>query len=187
MWARHADTRSAVQAALRAMEALRCAVRSTDARRCCQGCMRKRIDSQTDYERLGAERSEVGAKAEAGATRVKPELAETAREQRASRGVAAGREGKALKAEILWADVARNKATRLRRAQTAEGVRNPESGRCRRGKPAQRSPGFIRRKEPNPMGDVVGFPLRVSRLRTTSVGRGWEASFGRASRVSSLR
>jgi len=37
---------------------------------------------------------------------------------------------KALKAEILWAEAARNKAARLRWDQTAERVRNPESGRC---------------------------------------------------------
>jgi hypothetical protein len=62
--------------------------------------------------KVAEECSPVGATAELGATRAKPELAETAREQRASEGVAAGREGKALKAKILWADVARNKATR---------------------------------------------------------------------------
>ena len=72
-----------------------------------------------------------GATVDLEATREKPELAETAREQWASRDVTAGREGKALKAEILWADVARNKATRPGRAQTAEGVRNSESGWCR--------------------------------------------------------
>jgi hypothetical protein len=59
------------------------------------------------------------------------EVVETAREQRAPRGATAGRTGKALKAEILRADVARNKATRPGRDQTAERVRNPESGRCR--------------------------------------------------------
>jgi hypothetical protein len=47
-----------------------------------------------------------GAKVERELARAKPELAETAREQRAPRGVAADREGKALKAKILWADVA---------------------------------------------------------------------------------
>jgi hypothetical protein len=83
-------------------------------------------------ERVVARRhSPAGANADPEATRVKQELAETAREQRASRGVTAGREGKALKAEILGADVARNKATRPGRAQTAERVRNSESGRCR--------------------------------------------------------
>jgi hypothetical protein len=51
-------------------------------------------------------------------------------EQRASRDVPAGWEGKALKAEILRADVARNKATRPGRAQTVERVRNSENGRC---------------------------------------------------------
>jgi hypothetical protein len=56
---------------------------------------------------------------------------ETAREQRALRGVPAGRVGKALKTETLRADVARNKATRLGRDQAAERVRNPESGRRR--------------------------------------------------------
>jgi hypothetical protein len=39
-----------------------------------------------------------GAKAELELARVKLQLAETAREQRASKGVAADREGKALKA-----------------------------------------------------------------------------------------
>jgi hypothetical protein len=79
--------------------------------------------------------------------------------------------------------VARNKATRSRRAQTAERVRNPESGRCRGGKSAQRSPGLKRRKGPNPMGGVVEFPtLRVLHLRTTSVARWWEAPFGRTAR-----
>ena len=34
------------------------------------------------------------------------------------------------------------------------------------------------------MGDVVDFPLRVLRLRSTSVANGWEASFGRTVRVS---
>jgi hypothetical protein len=82
-------------------------------------------------QKVAVEHSPVGATAELGATRATPELAETAREQRASRGVTAGREGKALKAEILWVDVARNKATRPGRAQTAERVRNSESGRCR--------------------------------------------------------
>jgi hypothetical protein len=75
---------------------------------------------------------EAGAKAELELARAEPESAETAREQRAPRGVTAGREGKALKATgILGADVARNKATRPGRDQTAERVRNPESGRCR--------------------------------------------------------
>jgi hypothetical protein len=83
-----------------------------------------------------------GAKVEVELARAKPAQAETTREQRALRGVTADREGKALKAEILRADVARNKATRPGRDQTAERVRNPESGRCRRGKPAQRSPGL---------------------------------------------
>jgi hypothetical protein len=83
---------------------------------------------------------------------------ETAREQRAPRGATADRTGKALKAEILRADVARNKATRPGRDQTAERVRNPESGRYRRGKPVQRSPRLKRRKEPNPMGDVADTP-----------------------------
>jgi hypothetical protein len=82
-------------------------------------------------------------------------VVETAREQRAPRGAAADRVGKALEAKILRADVARNKATRPGRDQTAERVRNPESGRYRRGKPVQRLPGFKRRKEPNPMGDVA--------------------------------
>jgi hypothetical protein len=72
-----------------------------------------------------------GATVDLEETRAKPELAEMAREQRASRGVTADREGKALKAQILWADVARNKATRLGRVQYAEGVRNSESGWCR--------------------------------------------------------
>jgi hypothetical protein len=38
--------------------------------------------------------------------------------------------GKSFEGRILWADVARNKATRLRWDQTAEKVRNLESGRC---------------------------------------------------------
>jgi hypothetical protein len=128
---------------------------------------------------VAARQSPAGATVAPGLAQAKPLLAETTREHRAPRGVTAGREGKALKAEILWADVARNKATRPGRDQTAERVRNPESGRCRLGKPAQRSPGFIRRKDPNPMGDVVAFPLRVLRLRSTSVARGREASLGR--------
>ena len=33
------------------------------------------------------------------------------------------------------------------------------------------------------MGDVVEFPLRVLRLRSTSVAHGWEAAFGRTVRV----
>ena len=40
----------------------------------------------------------VGAKVELELARAKPELAKTAREQRAPKGVAADREGKALKA-----------------------------------------------------------------------------------------
>jgi hypothetical protein len=72
-----------------------------------------------------------GATEELGLARGKPPLAETEREQRAPRGASAGQEGKALKAEILRADVARNKATRPRRAQTAERVRNSVSGWCR--------------------------------------------------------
>jgi hypothetical protein len=83
---------------------------------------------------------------------------ETAREQRVPKGATAGRVGKALKAEILRADVARNKATRPGRDETAERVRNPESGRYRRGKPVQRSPQLKRRKEPNPMGEVADVP-----------------------------
>jgi hypothetical protein len=47
-----------------------------------------------------------GATVELGLARDPQELAETVREQRASRGVTAGQEGKALKAEILRADVA---------------------------------------------------------------------------------
>jgi hypothetical protein len=131
--------------------------------------------SSTDF------RSEQRSEAESGEGRARGNSSkacdvQTAREQRASRGVTAGREGNALKAEILWVDVARNKATRPGRAQAAEGVRNSESGWCRLGKPAQRSPGFKRRKDPNSMGDVVEFPLRVLRLRSTSVARRWEAS-----------
>jgi hypothetical protein len=45
------------------------------------------------------ESSTAGATADLEVTRAKRKLAETAREQRASRGVTAGREGKALKAE----------------------------------------------------------------------------------------
>jgi hypothetical protein len=45
---------------------------------------------------VASECSPAGATVELGATRATPELAETAREQRASRGVTAGREGKAL-------------------------------------------------------------------------------------------
>jgi hypothetical protein len=33
------------------------------------------------------------------------------------------------------------------------------------------------------MGDVVVFPLRVLRPRSTSVALGWEASFGRTARA----
>jgi hypothetical protein len=94
---------------------------------------------------------------------------------------------RALKAEILWVDVARNKATRPGRAKTAEGVRNSESGWCRGGKPAQRSPGFIRRKEPNSMGDVVEFPLRVLRLRPLRWLVGGRQLLGRRSREDLLR
>jgi hypothetical protein len=47
---------------------------------------------------------------------------ETAREHRISRDITAGDEGKALKTEILWADVARNKATRFGWEKTAETV-----------------------------------------------------------------
>jgi ribosomal protein S1 len=72
-----------------------------------------------------------GAKVELGLARGRPALTVTTREHRAPRGVTADSEGKALKAEILRTDVARNKATRPRRAQTAERVRNSESGRCR--------------------------------------------------------
>jgi hypothetical protein len=126
------------------------------------GVARANTATAAGESEVAEEYSAVGATAQLGATREGLELAETAREQRASRGVAAGRVGKALKAKILWADVARNKATRPGRAQTAERVRNSESGWCRRGKPTQRSPGFIRRKESNPMGDVVELPLRVS-------------------------
>ena len=39
--------------------------------------------------------------------------------------------GKALKAESLGADVARNTAARSRRVKIAERVRNSESGWCR--------------------------------------------------------
>jgi hypothetical protein len=85
----------------------------------------------TGQRRVARRRTPEGATVDLEETRAKPELAEMAGEQRASRGVPAGREGKALKAKILWADVARNKATRLRRAQDAEGVRNSESGWCR--------------------------------------------------------
>jgi hypothetical protein len=80
---------------------------------------------------VASECSPAGANVELGATRALRELAETAREQRASRGVTAGREGNALEAKILWADVARNKATRPGRAQTVERVRNSENGWCR--------------------------------------------------------
>jgi hypothetical protein len=84
--------------------------------------------------------------------------------------------------------VARNKATRSRRAQTAARVRNPESGRRRRGKPAQRSPGLKRRRGPNPKGGVVDFPRRVScTSRTTSVVGQWEAAFGSAEPIEPLR
>ena len=73
--------------------------------------------------------------------------------------------------------MARNKATRPGRDQAAERVRNSESGRCRRGKPTQRSPGFKRRRGPNPKGGVVQSPLRVLHQRSTSVKRWWEAAF----------
>jgi hypothetical protein len=95
------------------------------------GVARANTATAAGESEVAEEYSAVGATAQLGATREGLELAETAREQRASRGVAAGRVGKALKAKILWADVARNKATRPGRAQTAERVRNSESGRCR--------------------------------------------------------
>jgi hypothetical protein len=91
----------------------------------------------------------------------------TAREQRASRDVAAGWVGKALKVEILWAGVARNKATRPRWEETVARVRNPEDGRRRLGKPTRNDHRcFPRRKETNPMGGVIVFPLRVLRPGT---------------------
>jgi hypothetical protein len=91
----------------------------------------------------------------------------TTREQRASRDVTAGWVGKALKAKILWAGVARNKATRSRWEETVERVRNPEDGRRWLGKPTRYDHRcFPRRKETNPMGGVIVFPLRVLRLGT---------------------
>jgi hypothetical protein len=68
-------------------------------------------------------------------------------------------------------DVARNKATAPGRDQTAVRVRNPESGRSWRGKPAQRSPERIRRKGNEPQGRCRICP--AARLaRSTSVDRG---------------
>jgi len=68
----------------------------------------------------------------------------TAGEDEALKGAAAGRVGKTLKVEILQADVAWNKATRSEWDQTAERVRNPESGWYWWGKPVQqRSLGLI--------------------------------------------
>jgi len=69
---------------------------------------------------------------------------------------------KALKAEIPWADAARNKAARLRWDQTVERVRNPEGGRCRWGKPAQRSPGLISPEGTEPHGRCHRDPARVA-------------------------
>jgi hypothetical protein len=54
-----------------------------------------------------------------------------------------------------WADVARNRATGSGWDQTVERVRNSENGRCRGGKPTQRSPELKRRRGPNPKGEVV--------------------------------
>jgi len=77
----------------------------------------------------------------------------TAREHATPRGAAAGQAGKALKTESLWADAARNRAARSRWDQTAERVRNPESGRRRRGKPPrQRSPWLISPEGTEPHG-----------------------------------
>jgi len=110
-----------------------------------------------------AERTETGAMTKAG------QLAQvgadpTTREQRTSRDVTAGWVGKALKAKILWAGVARNKATRLRWEKAVERVRNPEGGRRWLGKPTRYDHRCLpRRKETNPMGGVVVFPLRVLR------------------------
>jgi len=57
---------------------------------------------------------------------------------------------------ILWADVARNKATRLRWGETAEMVRNREGGWYWRGKPIHYNHlCWFRWKEPNPMGVVM--------------------------------
>jgi hypothetical protein len=81
-----------------------------------------------------------------------PKAGETTREQRISRDIAAGGEGKALKTEILWADVARNKATRPGWEKTAERVRNPESGRYSRGNAVHRSPALIPPKGTEPQG-----------------------------------
>jgi hypothetical protein len=153
-----------------------------DALNLCRGCSSNRNGSCPAIWEVVARLSPAGATVELGLARAKPELAKTAGEHRTPRGVTAGRVGKALKAEILRADVARNKATRPRRAQTAERVRNSESGWCRLGKPTQRSPGFIRRKDPNLMGGVVVFPLRVLHPRSISVALGWEASSGRTAR-----
>jgi hypothetical protein len=108
----------------------------------------------------------VGAKAQAGQP-AKAGADSTAGEQRASRDAAAGWVGKALKAKILWAGVARNKATRSRWEETVERVRNPEDGRRRLGKPTRYDHRCLpRRKETNPMGGVIVFPLRVLRLGT---------------------
>jgi hypothetical protein len=74
--------------------------------------------------------------------------------------------------------VARNRATRLRWDQTAEKVRNLESGRCWGGKPAQRSPGLISPKGNEPHGRCLYFPLCVLRDDYVSTWSSWEATHG---------
>jgi hypothetical protein len=95
------------------------------------------------------------------------------------------------------AEVARNRATRSRRAQTAERVRNPESGWRRRGKPTQCNDrlGSKRRRGPNPKGGVVQLPtprvlhlcapsIRSLRWPDSNEARRWEAAFGTTARQS---
>jgi len=112
--------------------------RATGAR---QSCSPRKV-------RRGAERKGYGV------CRVSRNVAAgvTTREQRVSRGTTADGEGKALKTEILWAEVAWNKATRLGREQTAERVRNPESGWYSWGKAVLSSPALISPKGLEPQG-----------------------------------
>ena len=64
-------------------------------------------------------------------------------------------------------------------------MKNPESGRCRRGKPTQRSPGLDTPKGTEPHGRSRPYPtLRVLHPRTTSseVERRWETALGTTAR-----
>lgn len=74
--------------------------------------------------------------------------------------------------------MARNKATRLRWDQTAEEVRNLESGWCWRGNPAQRSPELLSPKGDEPHGRCLYFPLRVLREGHVSTWSSREATHG---------